>query len=80
MAEILPATTQGKEHALKKLAERRAHNRERPLIDNSSFPAGAPMFFPCLACGGTIAVPESYLSKPDLCPECQALKTLGWLE
>jgi hypothetical protein len=74
------ATTQGKEHALKMLAERREKARARRPIDNSALPAGAPMFFPCDTCGTYIAVPESYLSKPDLCEECEALRRLGWLE
>lgn len=76
----MPATTQGKQHAQAALAERRARNKDRPPFDNSSLPAGAPMYFPCLTCGELIGVPEDYLRKPDLCPECQALKDLGWLE
>lgn len=76
----MPSTTQGKEFALQKLAERRAANAGKPKFDNSSLPAGSPMYFPCLTCGDFIVVPENYTKKPSLCPECSALKELGWLE
>ena len=76
----MPATTQGKETALKALAERRASKPDR--IDNSSLPAGSPMFFYCVTCGHlSDTKPESYTSVPkSLCAECQALKQAGWLE
>ena len=38
------------------------------------------MHFDCVTCGGDITVPESYITKPNLCPECEALKSTGWLE
>lgn len=71
------ATEHGKEFALKALAERRK-NKPEP-VDNSSLYAGSPMFFPCISCGATIAVPEDYRYRPKLCDECDALKSLGWL-
>ena len=74
------ATEKGKQYALEQLAIRRATNAEKPEIDNSKLPAGAPMFYRCLTCGGKIVVPENWITKPDLCKECQALKNLGWLE
>jgi hypothetical protein len=74
------ATAQGKEYAIVKLKERREKNKGKPEFDNSSLPAGSPMYFPCLTCGDMISVPESYIYKPSLCSECAALKELGWLE
>lgn len=74
------ATTQGKEFALKALAERREKNKTKEKIDNSSLHAGSPMVFDCIACAGNIWVPETYMTRPKLCGECQALKELGWLE
>lgn len=76
----MPATEQGKQHALEALRQRRKKNKDKEPLDNSTLPAGAPMYFPCLTCGDYIGVPESYISKPDLCAECAALKDLGWLE
>lgn len=75
-------TTQGKAKALKALRARRATFLKSTAVDNAAAPAGAPMYFRCLACGDPhgVCVPESYLSKPDLCAECTALKTMGWLE
>lgn len=77
-----PATTKGKEYALKALAERREVNANKEPIDNSSLPAGSPMYFYCRACAGLADIlPESYISPPKkLCDECQVLKDLGWLE
>jgi len=74
------ATTQGKTVALKALKERRKANRNRESIDNASLYAGSSMHFDCLGCNADISVPESYITRPKLCAECQALKDLGWLE
>lgn len=74
------ATIQGKKVALAALAKRRKANKTRKRINNSSLYAGSPMHFDCDGCGADIVVPESYTSRPSLCPECQALKRLGWLE
>lgn len=75
-----PATLQGKEFALKKLAERRANKPAE--INNSSLVAGSPMYFYCKSCGHVSDVlPESYVTPPKrICSECEALKDLGWLE
>jgi len=69
-----------KEEALKALAARRATPVAR--IDNSSLPAGAPMYYYCISCGQTADVlPESHFSAPrKLCAACRDLKDLGWLE
>ena len=74
------ATTEGKETALKALAERRANKPGQ--INNSELPAGAPMHFYCVSCGHKSDVlPEGYTCTPSkLCGECAALKKLGWLE
>lgn len=37
---------------------------------NLSLPAGSPMVFACDGCEEPIWVPENYVSKPDLCPDC----------
>jgi hypothetical protein len=72
-------TTKGKEAALKALRERRILNKDIERIRNDSLPAGAPMYFYCVACGGLIIVPESYVTKSNLCGECETMKKLGWL-
>lgn len=75
------ATSQGKEYALKALQSRREGNRDEDWsIRTSSLPAGSPMYFGCLGCNAAIVVPENYLSRPNLCVECAALKEMGWLE
>ncbi len=74
------ATEQGKEAALKALAERRAKNKSIKRINNGSLYAGSAMYFYCIGCGAEIVVPEDYITKPDCCPECTALQRLGWLE
>jgi len=76
----LPATVQGKAHALTALAERRAHSAAHPIADQSLTPAGTPIVLPCLACGAGIVHPEDYLTRRFLCEECGALKECGWLE
>jgi hypothetical protein len=74
------ATEQGRAAAVAALQERRRINATRPKIDNASLRAGSPMYFSCIACGGTITVPETWITKPDLCEECTAMQRLGWLE
>lgn len=75
----MTATQKGKEYALEQLRERRAINYNIP--DNSSLPAGSPMYFACRACGAPITVSEGYIPpRPTLCLECDALVSLGWLD
>lgn len=69
-----------KAQGLKALATRRRINKNRKKVDNSSLYAGSPMYFYCLTCEAEIVVPESYLTRPKLCQECEALKAAGWLE
>ena len=73
-------TEQGKAFALQKLAERRQTKPEH--VDNGRLPAGSPMYFYCLICSHLAdTLPESFIGRPaQLCKECQALKTAGWLE
>ncbi len=73
------ATELGKDQALKALAERREANKTITRIDNSKLYAGEPMYFYCIGCGAQIMVPEGYITKPDCCPECTAMRKLGWL-
>jgi hypothetical protein len=75
----MTATAQGKEHALAELARRRALFKDRPHIDNSRLYAGDPMYYGCIGCNAIITVPEDWLTRPKMCPECQALHDLGWL-
>lgn len=73
--------TQGKEAAIKALADRRANPPEQK--DNHSLPAGSPMYYYCKSCGHLSDVKNEgwFLYPPArLCKECQALKELGWLE
>ena len=70
-----------KEERLRALEERRK-NKPEP-IDNGSLYAGSPMYYYCISCGHLAdEKPENwYRTLPaKLCPECQALKDLGWLE
>ena len=78
----MPATTAGKEAALKALAERRNKAKGSKPVDNSALLAGSPMYFYCIGCGLLADVlPEDYRCSPKrLCGECQALKDLNWLE
>jgi len=51
-------------------------------VDNSSLPAGSPMYFYCRACGIHVAtLPEDYLTPPPkLCEDCADLKKQALLE
>lgn len=72
------ATQAGKENAVTALKARRIANEDRKRIDNSSLPAGSPMYYDCISCGAVITVPESWLSRPEVCEECMAMKRMGW--
>ena len=74
------ATALGKEAALTALAVRREANKNRKRVDDSKLYAGSPMHFDCIGCGDEIVVPEGYITKPSMCPECEAMHVLGWLE
>jgi hypothetical protein len=76
----MPATTQGREAALKALTERRAKYKDKESIDDSALPAGSPMHYNCKTCNDTIVTPETVRFVPSLCGECKALQELGWLE
>jgi len=76
----MTATQQGRPAAQKALELRRAANRMKPPFDNASLPAGSPMVYACIGCGADIWVPEGWITKPDLCGECDAMHRLGWLE
>jgi hypothetical protein len=73
------ATTQGREFALKALAERRAANLNRAGFRNDALVAGSPVYLDCIACGTLVEHPENYLVRVELCAECSALHALGWL-
>lgn len=78
MAEIAVLS---KAERLQKLHERRKNPPQK--IDDASLPAGSPMHYYCISCGYLAdTLPESwFMGLPKkLCPECQELKDLGWLE
>lgn len=68
-----------KSEALKQLAIRKKRNKNKKQINNSSLPAGSPMYFYCKEYGDeSDCLPESYLSTPKkLCEPCKALKEAG---
>ena len=74
------ATTHGKEFALAALEHRRKNKPKQ--IDNASLYAGSPMYYYCYTCGHeSDCLPEGHFDRPShICGECQALKSLGWLE
>jgi hypothetical protein len=73
-------TSEGKDFALAKLAERRKqYSGQDHSARNSDLPAGSPMYFGCKTCNAVISVPESYTHRPTLCRDCQDLKDVGWL-
>jgi hypothetical protein len=51
-------------------------------VDNSSLPAGAPMYYFCRACGQFItALPEAHFSPaPKYCDDCEDLKKEALLD
>lgn len=73
-------TERGKAAALAGLDARRAHYRDVVYPRNESLPAGSPMTYRCIGCGGPIVMHETWIDKPDCCPECTALVALGWME
>lgn len=65
--------------AMQKYEERKAHYAGKQ-IDNSSLPAGSPMYFFCKFCGApTDTLPEGYfLSRPKMvCDPCEMLHVHG---
>ena len=78
----MPLTTQGKAVALEGLRLRRERGQIEKKINNSALYAGDPMYYDCAVCGcQDIVMPEGwFISKPDLCTECEALKACGWAE
>lgn len=63
------------------LAARRRRYKDAPAYDNSSTYAGTPMYYRCKGCGDPqgVCVPESWVSKPDYCIECDDLRSKGLL-
>lgn len=78
---MAPLTSHGREIALEGLRKRRAAAQTQKTINNSALYAGSPMYYFCIGCGlQNIVVPENWITKPELCTECKALKDCGWLE
>lgn len=77
----MPWTASGREMALRKLAERRATYKRLPEDYNAGLPAFSPMFYNCIGCNAIFSLPEDWMPpRRQLCEECEALKTMGWLE
>jgi len=75
----MSTTTRDKEMGLAALAQRRANQPVQ--INNGRLPAGAPMYFYCVACGHLADTkPENYTTPvAKLCEECEELHVAGWL-
>lgn len=67
-ARTFAAVFQDDEH-IKELSRALAEFR-RVKGRNEDMPAGSPMVFECVDCGGSIVVPENYVTKPDRCTAC----------
>lgn len=71
----------GKVQALDRLEKRREANKDKKRINNSSLPAGSPMYYYCKICGEEMVLPEDHdCNAPSKCDECQILVDFGWLE
>lgn len=61
---------------------KKAAKKEKP-IDNSSLPAGSPMYYSCRGCGtpNAICLPENWNPpRPQYCGPCQEMVDKGWLQ
>lgn len=76
----MTATQYGRKEAERALEHRREIYAKVKLPRNEDLPAGSPMVFRCIGCSEPIWVSEDYITKPDLCEECEAMRKLGWLE
>lgn len=79
MSSTVPVLSNlSKVERLEKLRERREKQPEE--IDDGKLRAGSPMHYRCISCGWYIIIPENWITRAELCDECDALKKLGWLE
>jgi hypothetical protein len=71
-----------KEEAIKQFCRRREHAIKHGQIENSSLPAGYPLYFYCNFCGILLeTLPEDYLFRPRRqCSQCKGLSELRWLD
>lgn len=65
--------------AMAQFKKRKEANAKVEQVNNSDLPAGSPMYFYCLYCGGlTDCLPESYIGKPRrVCEPCEVLRLHG---
>ena len=65
--------------ALEAHSKRVEDNKDREHVDNSSLPAGAPMFFYCRKCRvHTETLPELFTCRPKtICVPCKVLEDHG---
>lgn len=76
------STTQVKDSAaIERLKARIEKSAQSKKVDNSSLPAGSPMYFYCRLCGVLCDTkPESYLTAPKkYCDDCYDLKETSGL-
>lgn len=66
------------ELAMEQFRKRKAENQGKQ-IDNSSLPAGSPMYYYCRFCGAhTETLPETHWNAPKItCEPCKALHIHG---
>jgi hypothetical protein len=68
--------------AIKQFLRRREYAIKQGQIDNSSLPAGYPMYFYCTHCGILLeTLPEEYIFRPRRqCSQCKGLSEMRWLQ
>jgi len=79
--ELTQLFKKSKRIAFERFRERVRNRPEKK--DNSSLYAGSPMYYYCDGCGHLVdKKPELWFSNPpdDLCDECKALESRGWLD
>ena len=81
----VPPTTMemAKETGIAQFIRRRKFAEEKvKKIDNSTLPAGSPVFTYCRHCGVPLEkLPEDYLFRPySECSQCSGLANEGWLD
>jgi len=71
-----------KKTAIQQFIRRKNFVQAKKKIDNSTLPAGVPVFTYCRHCGIPIEkLPEDYLFCPYFkCSQCSGLENEGWLE
>lgn len=68
--------------ALEQFKKRKEANSKKERINNSSLPAGSPMYYYCALCGDhTETLPESHVKRPKTtCDPCKILRDHGLVD